>query len=158
MCEAKWVQESFGKLKFNFVPNKHCHLGVWPRIVYSSVEVFRNDGDNSVSMFNVLISFDDYKFSISIRRAGYPIRHNFEHFVERYRMLWSKMTPEMVKGADAKTNSIKLAKEILGEPGGERDWQVGVTKVFIKVLRLTYTCCICHTRMICLYRMRMINI
>ena len=45
----------------------------------------------------------------------------------------------MVKGADAKTNSIKLAKEILGEPGGERDWQVGVTKVFIKVLRLTYT-------------------
>jgi len=44
-------------------------------------------------------------------------------------MLWSKMTPEMVKGTDAKTNSIKLAKEILGD----RDWQVGVTKVFIKV-------------------------
>ncbi|XP_065887692.1 unconventional myosin-VIIa-like [Dysidea avara] len=66
--------------------------------------------------------------TIRIRRAGYPIRHDFEQFVDRYRMLWSKMTPEMVKGADAKTNSIKLAKEILGD----RDWQVGVTKVFIK--------------------------
>ena len=39
------------------------------------------------------------------------------------------MTPDVVKGADAKTNSIKLAKHILGD----RDWQVGVTKVFIKV-------------------------
>ena len=65
-----------------------------------------------------------------IRRAGYPIRHDFEQFVDRYRILWSKMTPEVVKGADAKTNSIKLAKHILGD---QRDWQVGATKVFIKV-------------------------
>ena len=64
-----------------------------------------------------------------IRRAGYPIRHDFEQFVDRYRILWSKMTPEVIQSADAKTNSVKLAKHILGD----RDWQVGVTKVFIKV-------------------------
>jgi len=67
---------------------------------------------------------------LSIRRAGYPIRHDFVQFVDRYRILWSEMTPEVINGADAKTNSIKLAKHILGS---ERDWQVGVTKVFIKV-------------------------
>ena len=35
----------------------------------------------------------------------------------------------MVKGSDAKANSIKLAKEILGN----RDWQYGATKLFLKV-------------------------
>ena len=50
-------------------------------------------------------------------------------FVDRYRILWSEMTPDVIKVADTKTNSIKLAKHILGD----RDWQVGATKVFIKV-------------------------
>ena len=50
-------------------------------------------------------------------------------FVDHYRILWSEMTLDVVKGADAKTNSMKLAKHILRD----RDWQVGVTKVFIKV-------------------------
>jgi len=39
------------------------------------------------------------------------------------------LSSEKVKGADARTNSFKLAKEILGH----HDWQVGETKVFIKV-------------------------
>jgi len=119
--------------------------------VHSSVEVLRNDGNHPVGILNSdntgLICICG--FLHSIRRAGYPIRHSFEHFVDRYRMLWSKMTPEMVKGSDAKTNSMKLAKEILGEPGGARDWQVGVTKIFIKVLRYTHTCYMPHHCDIC---------
>ena len=43
-------------------------------------------------------------------------------------MVWSEMTLD-VKGFDAKTNSMRLAEHVLGN----HDWQVGVTKVFIKV-------------------------
>ena len=98
--------------------------------MHSSAEVLRNDGDHSVNIMQfVMVNSICYALMFSICRAGYPIRHDFEQFVDRYRILWSKMTPDVVKGADAKTNSIKLAKHILGD----RDWQVGVTKLFIKV-------------------------
>ena len=69
-------------------------------------------------------------------------------------MLWSKMTPEMVKGADAKTNSIKLAKEILGD----RDWQVGVTKVFIKVCTKIFLHITVGNHSMVVHRMLMISI
>ena len=81
--------------------------------MHSSAEVLRNDGDHSVSIMQlVMVNSIYFALIFSIRRAGYPIRHNFEQFVDRYRILWSKMTPEVVKGADAKTNSIKLAIHI----------------------------------------------
>ena len=98
--------------------------------MHSSAKVLRDDGDHSVKIMRLaMVNSICHALMFSIRRAGYPIRHDFVQFVDRYRILWSEMTPEVVKGADAKTNSIKLAKHILGN----RDWQVGVTKVFIKV-------------------------
>jgi len=65
--------------------------------------------------------------TIRIRKAGYPIRHTFEEFVKRYRLL---NTSVAIKG-DFKTNSVKLCTSILGPPG-ETGWQIGLTKIFIK--------------------------
>uniref|UniRef100_A0AAY4EUX2 Uncharacterized protein n=1 Tax=Denticeps clupeoides TaxID=299321 RepID=A0AAY4EUX2_9TELE len=61
--------------------------------------------------------------TIRIRKAGYPIRHSFQEFLERYRVL--------LNGAicDPKTVScIFICSAVLN---GE-DWKVGKTKIFLK--------------------------
>uniref|UniRef100_A0A803Y5B8 Myosin VIIA n=1 Tax=Meleagris gallopavo TaxID=9103 RepID=A0A803Y5B8_MELGA len=52
--------------------------------------------------------------TIRIRRAGYPIRYTFVEFVDRYRVL--------MPGGEA---------AVLGK---DDDWQIGKTKIFLKVL------------------------
>ena len=68
-----------------------------------------------------------FLFLQRIRRAGYPIRHSFEAFVDRYHML--------VRGLDGSMRS--KAKEachvILSHALKGEDWQLGHTKVFLKV-------------------------
>lgn len=62
-----------------------------------------------------------------IRRAGYPIRHAFQEFVNRYYMLAKGM-----KVSDS-GNVIEKCKKILLGTLGEGLWQIGKTKVFLKV-------------------------
>jgi len=61
-----------------------------------------------------------------IRRAGYPIRHTFQEFVERYRFL-APGTPHAHK-TDCKAASSKICQLALGK----QDYQLGHTKVFLK--------------------------
>ena len=62
-----------------------------------------------------------------IRRAGYPIRHAFQEFVNRYYML-----KKGLKVSDT-GNVIEKCKSILLSTLGEGLWQIGKTKVFLKV-------------------------
>ena len=65
--------------------------------------------------------------TIRIRRAGYPIRHRFDDFVDRYRILISGIGPSHVEECRAASN--KICTKVLGNA----DFQLGKTKVFLKV-------------------------
>jgi len=64
--------------------------------------------------------------TIRIRRAGYPIRHTFAEFVDRYRILVSGVGPSSTE--DCRAASNKIGKAVLGDA----DFQLGKTKVFLK--------------------------
>jgi len=66
--------------------------------------------------------------TIRIRRAGYPIRHLFTDFVERYRLLVHGVGPPHLEDCHAAT--LKICQTVLGGS----DFQLGRTKVFLKVL------------------------
>lgn len=64
--------------------------------------------------------------TIRIRRAGYPIRHTFKEFVERYRFLIPGVGP--AHKIDCKAAAIRICAVVLGKT----DYQLGRTKVFLK--------------------------
>lgn len=64
--------------------------------------------------------------TIRIRRAGYPIRHGFKDFVERYRFLIPGVPP--AHKTDCTTATAKICATVLGKS----DYQLGHTKVFLK--------------------------
>lgn len=64
--------------------------------------------------------------TIRIRRAGYPIRHSFHDFVERYRILLPGLL--LADVVDFKQTSRRICTRVLQE----RDWQIGHHKVFLK--------------------------
>merc|ERR1719259_243045 len=61
--------------------------------------------------------------TIRIRRAGYPIRHGFREFVERFRFLVAGCPPPH-KG-EVNDSARRICSEVLGK----RDYQIGRTKV-----------------------------
>ena len=65
--------------------------------------------------------------TIRIRRAGYPIRHHFDTFVDRYRILVNGIGPSHKE--DCRAASARICKEVLQGA----DYQMGKTKVFLKV-------------------------
>ncbi|XP_051562758.1 unconventional myosin-VIIb-like [Myxocyprinus asiaticus] len=65
--------------------------------------------------------------TIRIRKAGYPIRHTFDEFLDRYRALLKSSV------CDPKTESVRTCCEsICGNVLVEDDWKIGKTKVFLK--------------------------
>lgn len=64
--------------------------------------------------------------TIRIRRAGYPIRHSFTEFVERYRFLISGIPPS--HKTDCRAATARICQAVLGRS----DYQLGRTKVFLK--------------------------
>lgn len=64
--------------------------------------------------------------TIRIRRAGYPIRHNFEDFVDRYRLLAVGILPSQKE--NCRVASTKILQTVLKDA----DYQLGKTKVFLK--------------------------
>lgn len=64
--------------------------------------------------------------TIRIRRAGYPIRHSFKDFVERYRFLISGIPPS--HKTDCRIATARICSAVLGKS----DYQLGHTKVFLK--------------------------
>jgi len=65
--------------------------------------------------------------TIRIRRAGYPIRHLFTDFVDRYRILAQGIGPSHHENCRSAT--MKICQTVLGTS----DFQLGRTKVFLKV-------------------------
>ncbi|XP_025078690.1 myosin-VIIa-like isoform X2 [Pomacea canaliculata] len=64
--------------------------------------------------------------TIRIRRAGYPIRHHFDKFVDRYRLLVNGIGPSHKE--DCRQAALRICKEVLKDA----DYQMGKTKVFLK--------------------------
>ncbi|KTG33664.1 hypothetical protein cypCar_00029292 [Cyprinus carpio] len=69
--------------------------------------------------------------TIRIRKAGYPIRHTFEEFLERYRVLLKSSV------CDPKTSFVdesakKCCESICENVLTEEEWKIGKTKVFLK--------------------------
>ncbi|KAJ1347387.1 hypothetical protein KIN20_002426 [Parelaphostrongylus tenuis] len=65
--------------------------------------------------------------TIRIRRKGYPVRHEFDSFVSRYRVLVNSIAT--VHHSDTRSLSEYICKQVLG---GGSDFQLGKTKVFLK--------------------------
>lgn len=65
--------------------------------------------------------------TIRIRRAGYPIRHTYREFVERYRYLIPGIGP-----AHTVDNLREVASKICKTKLGHDDYQLGNSKVFLK--------------------------
>lgn len=65
--------------------------------------------------------------TIRIRRAGYPIRHTFAEFVDRYRFLIPGIGPSQTH-TDCRAVTAKICSGVLGSA----DYQLGHTKVFLK--------------------------
>uniref|UniRef100_A0A8B9VYL3 Myosin VIIA n=1 Tax=Anas zonorhyncha TaxID=75864 RepID=A0A8B9VYL3_9AVES len=70
--------------------------------------------------------------TIRIRRAGYPIRYTFVEFVDRYRVLMPGVKPAYKQG-DLRGTCQRIAEAVLGK---DDDWQIGKTKIFLKVWAL----------------------
>ena len=68
--------------------------------------------------------------TIRIRRAGYPIRHHFAEFVDRYRILVDGIGPSHRE--DCRAASSKICASVLVNT----DYQLGKTKVFLKVNKM----------------------
>lgn len=66
--------------------------------------------------------------TISIRRKGYPIRHLFRDFVDRYRLLAPGIGPSQSEN-DGRAAAEKICRAVLSN----QDFQIGKTKVFLKV-------------------------
>lgn len=64
--------------------------------------------------------------TIRIRRAGYPIRHGFNEFIERYRFLIPGIPP--AHKADCKKMTSHICQAVLGRS----DYQLGNSKIFLK--------------------------
>lgn len=64
--------------------------------------------------------------TIRIRRAGYPIRHKFKDFVDRYRLLVVGIGPS--HNIDCVQASARICQIVLAKA----DYQLGKTKVFLK--------------------------
>lgn len=64
--------------------------------------------------------------TIRIRRAGYPIRHSYPDFVDRYRFLIDGINPSHKE--DCPAASAKICRAVLANA----DYQLGKTKVFLK--------------------------
>ncbi|PFX22115.1 unconventional myosin-VIIa-like isoform X2 [Stylophora pistillata] len=66
--------------------------------------------------------------TIRIRKAGYPIRHTFKEFIDRYHMLSEGLARDALDFQGLKNAAVTIAKRLLVNS----DWQVGKTKIFLK--------------------------
>lgn len=68
--------------------------------------------------------------TIRIRRAGYPIRHSYPDFIDRYRFLINGVKPPHKEDCPAAT--ARICQQILGVSVVLNDYQLGKSKVFLK--------------------------
>ncbi|XP_034941710.1 myosin-VIIa-like [Chelonus insularis] len=94
------------------------------------IRCIKPNEDQKPSLFDRSLCCRQLRYSgmmetAKIRRAGYPIRHDYEEFINRFRCL--------AKGADSKeyrTLAEKICENVVGKDNG--DYQLGKTKIFLK--------------------------
>ncbi|XP_055919890.1 unconventional myosin-VIIa isoform X2 [Eupeodes corollae] len=91
----------------------------------------RNDFDSELCVRQ--LRYSGMMETARIRRAGYPIRHTFAEFVERYRILFPGIKP--AHKTDCLAATRKICKEILPP---DSDYQFGQRKVFLKYIADTF--------------------
>ena len=72
------------------------------------------------------------------------MRHTFKEFIDRYHMLSEGLERGQLDSQAIKKAAVTIAKRLLGNS----DWQVGKTKVFLKVMYeevLLGSVCICKS-------------
>lgn len=57
------------------------------------------------------------------------MRHTFKEFIDRYHMLSEGLERGQLDSQSLKNAAVRIAKNLLGNA----DWQVGKTKIFLKV-------------------------
>ncbi|XP_017461631.1 PREDICTED: myosin-VIIa-like, partial [Rhagoletis zephyria] len=70
-----------------------------------------------------------------IRHAGYPIRHSYKDFVERYRLLLPAIAPTPTPDIDCRQITKQICKQLLPATA---DYQFGRHKVFLKDIDDTF--------------------
>ncbi|EDO35658.1 predicted protein [Nematostella vectensis] len=84
-------------------------------------------------MFDRLLCCRQLRYSgmmetIRIRKAGYPIRHTFAEFIDRYYMLSPDPVQKNLDVSGLKKATNNIAVKYLSNS----DWQLGKTKIFLK--------------------------
>uniref|UniRef100_I3KQX6 Myosin VIIBb n=1 Tax=Oreochromis niloticus TaxID=8128 RepID=I3KQX6_ORENI len=99
------------------------------------IRCFKPNNDKQSEVFDRELCMRQLRYSgmidtIRIRKLGFPIRHTFDDFLKRYRVLLKTNI------CDPNTSALTCCKaicEALIEREGE--WKIGNTKVFLKVLK-----------------------
>ena len=73
------------------------------------------EGHNEINYLYIFV-LPGMMETIRIRRAGYPIRHTFNEFVDRYRFLISGCPPAH-KVKDCRQATAKICIAVLGKRG-----------------------------------------
>ncbi|XP_040911103.1 unconventional myosin-VIIa-like [Toxotes jaculatrix] len=97
------------------------------------IRCFKPNNDKQSEMFDRELCMRQLRYSgmmdtIHIRNLGYPIRHTFEEFLKRYRVLLKTTV------CDPKTETAAACCEAICKTviKGKDKWKVGRTKIFLK--------------------------
>uniref|UniRef100_A0A667Z7P2 Myosin VIIBb n=1 Tax=Myripristis murdjan TaxID=586833 RepID=A0A667Z7P2_9TELE len=97
------------------------------------IRCFKPNDDKQAKVFDRELCMRQLRYSgmmdtVRIRKLGYPIRHTFEEFLRRYRVLLKTTTCDP-KTATAAACCEAICKSVIR---GKDDWKIGRTKVFLK--------------------------
>ncbi|XP_044074657.1 unconventional myosin-VIIb-like [Siniperca chuatsi] len=97
------------------------------------IRCFKPNNDKQSTLFNRELCMHQLRCSgmmdtIRIRKLGYPIRHTFEEFLKRYRVLL-KTTVCDPKRETAAACCEAICKTVIK---GEDEWKIGRTKIFLR--------------------------
>ncbi|CAB1325889.1 unnamed protein product [Coregonus sp. 'balchen'] len=97
------------------------------------IRCFKPNDDKKSMVFDRDLCIRQLRYSgmidtIKIRKLGYPIRHTFKQFLQRYRVLLNTTVCDpKIESASACCNAI--CKAVIT---GQYDWKTGKTKIFLK--------------------------
>ena len=86
-------------------------------------------GNSLVDNYKKKIELFIFLYFDRIRKSGYPIRHTFKEFIDRYYMLSDVLAPSQYDFQALKHVTVTIAKRVMGGS----DWQMGKNKIFLKV-------------------------
>ncbi|XP_023277674.1 unconventional myosin-VIIa-like [Seriola lalandi dorsalis] len=97
------------------------------------IRCFKPNNDKQSKVFDRELCMRQLRYSgmmdtIRIRNLGYPIRHTFQEFLKRYRVLLKTTV------CDPKTETAAACCEAICKTviKGEHEWKIGSTKIFLK--------------------------